>query len=84
MIRVLTLYSRPGCHLCEQVEIELLEMLRGRPVEVRLVDITEDPDLEREYFIRIPVLADGATELSEYPLDRARVASWLAESSASG
>ncbi len=83
MTRVLTLYSRPGCHLCEQVEIELLEMLSGRPVELRLVDITEDPDLEREYFIRIPVLADGATELSEYPLDRARVMAWLAESSVS-
>lgn len=77
--RTLTLYSRPECHLCEQLETELYELLQGRDVAVRIVDITEDPELEREYLIRIPVLADGATELSEYPLDRGRVERWLAE-----
>jgi glutaredoxin len=79
MTRTLTLYSRPGCHLCEHVETELYELLQGRrDVAVRIVDITDDPVLEREYLIRIPVLTDGATELSEYPLDRARVERWLA------
>src|SRR5690606_32342863 len=78
MTRTLTLYSRPGCHLCEHVETELYELLQGRrDVAVRIVDITDDPVLEREYLIRIPVLTDGATELSEYPLDRARVERWL-------
>ena len=78
MTRTLTLYSRPGCHLCEHLETELRAMLEGRDdVAVRIVDITEDPALEREYLIRIPVLTDGATELSEYPLDRARVQRWL-------
>lgn len=75
--RTLTLYSRPGCHLCEHLETELHELLQGRDVAVRIVDITDDPALEREYLIRIPVLTDGATELSEYPLDRARVERWL-------
>ena len=79
MTRTLTLYSRPGCHLCEHLETELLELLRGWDVAVRLVDITEDPVLELEYVIRIPVLADGESELSEYPLDRGRVERWLQE-----
>lgn len=78
MTRMLTLYSRPGCHLCEHLETELHELLRGRDVAVRIVDITDDPGLEREYLIRIPVLTDGVMELSEYPLDRGRVERWLA------
>jgi len=77
MTRTLTLYSRPGCHLCEHLETELHALLEGRDVAVRIVDITDDPALEREYLIRIPVLTDGTTELSEYPLDRARVLRWL-------
>jgi len=79
MTRTLTLYSRPGCGLCEEVEAELAEMVRGRPVTVEVVDISEDPELERRYVFAIPVLADGETELSGYPLDRERVARWLAE-----
>lgn len=78
MSRTLTLYSRPGCGLCEEVEMELAEMVRGRPVTVEVVDISEDPDLERRYIFAIPVVADGETELSGYPLDRARIADWLA------
>lgn len=77
MTRTLTIYSRPGCHLCEHLETALRELLRGRDVAVRTVDISDDPGLERRYGVRIPVLADGATELSEYPLDRARVERWL-------
>lgn len=79
MSRKLTLYSRPGCHLCEDLEAELAEMLRGRGVDVpiEMVDISDDPGLERRFGIRIPVLADGDTELSEYPLDRVRIERWL-------
>ncbi len=78
MTRTLTLYSRPGCHLCEDLEAELAEMIQGRPVAVEIVDISDDPGLERRYGVRIPVLADGKTELSGYPLDRARISDWLA------
>lgn len=73
----LTLYSRPGCHLCEELEAEVLEMLGGRAVTIETVDISDDPGLERRFGVRIPVLADGETELSAYPLDRARVARWI-------
>lgn len=74
----LRLYSRPDCGLCERLLDELLVQLGGR-AEVEIVDISEDVELEREYFFRIPVLkgADG-TELSEYPLDFERVEGYLA------
>ena len=71
-MRTLVLYSRPGCHLCEELAAELAPLLRGRAV-VELKDVDESVALERRYGLRIPVLVDGDIELSGYPLDRARV-----------
>lgn len=51
----LTLYSRPGCHLCEQAHTHLLA-LDYRFTEV---DISGDAELERLYGHDIPVLAAG-------------------------
>lgn len=47
-----TLYSRAGCHLCEDAAAEL------RRIEVAFteVDITGDRDLEADYGDRIPVI----------------------------
>jgi hypothetical protein len=71
-MRTLVLYSRPGCHLCEELAAELEPLLRGRAV-VELKDVDESVALERRYGLRIPILVDGDTELSGYPLDRAAV-----------
>ncbi len=55
MPRIL-LYTRPGCHLCEQAVADLQEI--GEPFEE--VDITTSTELEIEYGERIPVvLLDG-------------------------
>lgn len=49
--------SRAGCGLCEEMH-EALESLRSGldlpPLEI--VDIDSDPDLQRRYFLEIPVL----------------------------
>lgn len=54
----LTLYTSPGCHLCEQAE-EILDYLG---VAFIAVDISSDVDLVRKYGVRIPVVQrlDGA------------------------
>ncbi len=74
----LVLYSRPGCHLCEELLEELAPLLPPDAV-VETVDISGDPALERRYGLRIPVLESAGVELSSYPLDRARVERFLAE-----
>ena len=63
MTRV-TLYGRPGCHLCEDAR-EAVAAARGeREFELEEVDISVDPQLEHRYGERIPVLAiDGAEAL---------------------
>lgn len=70
-----TLYERPGCHLCA----DALAALRGLGrLEIARIDITTDPELERRYLVRIPVLAADGRELDAAGLDRKAIARWLA------
>ena len=52
----LTLLSRPGCHLCEEMRREVDALLADRPHEWAVVDVDSDPDLARRYGDSIPVL----------------------------
>lgn len=74
---VLTVYSRPECHLCEQL-LEELAALAGERARVDVVDISEDLELEAELGLRIPVLRAGDEELCCYRLDADRVERFLA------
>lgn len=76
-MKVLYLYSRPGCHLCEVLAEQLAPLLQGR-ADVRIVDIDSDLALKKRYGQRIPVLAVGQQELSTYPLDAEAVEAYLA------
>ena len=66
---VLTLYGKPGCHLCDDARAAVVAATRGRDVELREVDVTMDPVLERRYGLRIPVLELDGEELFEYVVD---------------
>jgi glutaredoxin len=58
----LRLYTRPGCHLCEEARDAIQSALedraaRGLPIPpVVEVDIEADPELHRRYLERIPVV----------------------------
>jgi len=56
----ITLYGRPGCHLCTDVEQRIRRVATEFPIELEWVDITTDPALEEKYMFTIPVVAiDG-------------------------
>lgn len=74
---VWTLYSRPGCSLCEALMIELAELLGPAAARVRVIDITDDPELERKYGTRIPVLLADGDFVCAYRLDVERVRGYL-------
>ena len=64
-MRTVTLYGRPGCHLCDDARAQI-EHIRGeRPFELEQVDITLDPALNLRYGERIPVVALDGEELFE-------------------
>ena len=45
----LTLYGKPGCHLCEEARAVVDAVRDARPFELEEVDITRDPALEARY-----------------------------------
>ena len=68
MTRVVTVFSRPGCHLCEEA-IELLEGLQRPDIRVETVDIEADERLLGRYLERIPVVALDGVELYDFHVD---------------
>ena len=66
---VLTVYGKPGCHLCDDARAAVRDVLAGRDVGLREVDVTLDPFLERRYGERIPVVALDGEELFDYVVD---------------
>src|SRR2546423_7045145 len=72
-----TLYERPGCHLCDETHRALRRIGLDRPLAVERVDISTDPVLERRYLVRIPVLAVDGRELDAAGLGDVDIAAWL-------
>jgi glutaredoxin len=58
--RVVTIYRARGCHLCDSAQRVLAAVREEIPFRLVEVEIDGDPDLERTYRERIPVVAvDG-------------------------
>ena len=76
---VVTLYGKPGCHLCDEAREELLALrAEGASFELDEVDIESDEGLLRRFGERIPVIELEGVVVSELGLDadglRARLA----------
>jgi len=69
-----TVLSRAECSLCEQLLVELAEMLTAtEAAAVQVVDVDQDPVLVRKYGQRVPVLLADGEFVCDYRLDRQRV-----------
>jgi hypothetical protein len=64
------IYSRPGCHLCEQLVEEIAPLLRGR-AKLEVLDIDSRADWQEAYGKRIPVVEIDGRFICEHRLDRA-------------
>jgi glutaredoxin len=64
-VRRITLYGRPGCHLCDDARAILDRV--GEPYDE--VNIEDDDDLHRRYLERIPVVAVDGDELFDLFVD---------------
>jgi len=65
----LTLYSRPGCHLCDDMKAVVQRVMQSSPpdrISIEEVDISTDPDLESRYGVEIPVLLVNGTKAAKY------------------
>jgi glutaredoxin len=73
MTPTVTLYGRPGCHLCDDARAALLRVQRQAPFALEEIDITTDDELHRRYLERIPVVALEGEELFDYYVDEERL-----------
>ncbi len=76
---LVTLYTKPGCHLCDDAKDALLRVQKMSPFELEAVNIQDDPALLAEYGEQIPVVHLNGTFLFEYAVDEARLKTLLKE-----
>ena len=65
----LQLYTRAGCHLCDEMLAAAYPIARRHGAAIDKVDIDADPELRRRYGLAIPVLAMADTEICRHRLD---------------
>ncbi len=72
IVTALTLYSRPGCHLCDEMKAVVEQVVeRGgpsvaEPITLEIVDISTDAALEAAYGLEIPVLLVNGKKAAKY------------------
>jgi len=76
----LTLYSKPGCHLCDDMKVVVKRVIQSArpPVQLEEIDITTDPDLEARYGMEIPVLLVDGKKAAKYRITEDELRSILA------
>jgi hypothetical protein len=67
-VTALTLYTRPGCHLCDDMKATIQRVARTSPdpIAIEEIDISSDPELERRYGEEIPVLLIEGKKAAKY------------------
>jgi glutaredoxin len=68
VVIALTLYSRAGCHLCDEMKTVVERVLPSiaESVTVEVVDISTDASLEAAYGLEIPVLLVNGKKAAKY------------------
>ena len=67
---VVTLYTRPGCHLCDEAREAILSVRDSAgSFELREIDIECDPELHKRFLERIPVVDVDGELVAELHVD---------------
>jgi len=67
--REITLYTREGCHLCEEAKAAILTLVSEFGATLREVDIDDDPVLHDRYSNDVPVIFLGSKMMAQHRLD---------------
>ncbi|MFZ3176124.1 MAG: glutaredoxin family protein [Thiobacillus sp.] len=73
----LTLYTRAGCPLCEEMAAQVGALIAGTGHRLTPVDVDVDPLLKTRYGWDVPLLFDGATEICRHELNLHALQEWL-------
>jgi len=75
MDQLLTLYSRPGCHLCDDMKAVIARVRASSlmPMTLEEIDISTDAELEARYGTEIPVLLLNGRKVAKYRVSEAEL-----------
>lgn len=71
--RTITIYGRPGCHLCEDALSELAPILAATGAQLEEIDIEQHDHLLLAHLERIPVILVDGVEICTFFVDDAAV-----------
>ena len=77
MGKTLTLYTRRGCPLCDELAAEVCALIAGTGHGLAPVDVDADPVLRAKYGWEVPLLFDGDTEICRHQLNLPAFREWL-------
>jgi glutaredoxin len=69
---MVTVYSRHGCHLCENAEKTLESMREELAFEIEIIYIDDKPELEKLYGNEVPVIHINGEHHDFYKVDPER------------
>ena len=67
------IYSRANCHLCEEAEKNVREVLVEIHFGLEVIDINGDQELERLYGEEVPVITINGDVHDYYKVDKQRL-----------
>jgi glutaredoxin len=79
--RDVTIYSRPGCHLCEEAKAQIAPMLKEFGARLTEINIDEDPELRARYDYDVPVIFLGVRKAAKHRVDLAQFRRQLRDAS---
>ncbi len=62
-------YSKPDCHLCDELKAQLRKWQEAHPFEWREVNILEDPEAYERFKEEIPVVFVNGKKAFKFHLD---------------
>jgi glutaredoxin len=78
-----TLYTRPGCHLCEEAKAQIGPLLQRGGARLHEINIDADPALRALYDYDVPVILLGARKVAKHRVDLEQFQRQLEEASRS-
>ena len=63
------IYSRPGCHLCDEAKAAIEPFSQRYPLELTVTNVDSNPDLRAAYGSEIPIVMINGTEAFRHRVD---------------
>ena len=63
------IYSRPGCHFCDEAKAAIEPFSQRYPLELTVTNVDSNPDLRAAYGTEIPIVMINGTEVFRHRVD---------------